>query len=65
MKNNMRQIEPTFLGVSCTGQNPEQVKRLKEQIDASSLLMAFYKLDRAGQLAMAALITEMTTDRDK
>ena len=60
-----RQIEPTFLGVSCTGANPGRVRQLKEQIQASSLLMAFYKLPREDQLIMAAMVTEMTTDRNK
>ena len=58
-----KQIEPTFLGINCTGKNPERVKELKEQIQASNLLMSFYKLPREDQLIMAAVITEMTTDR--
>ncbi len=55
--------EPTFLGVTCSGEDPEKVKRLADQIRAHSLLMAFYKLPRKDQLIMAAMATEMTTDR--
>ena len=58
-----RQIEPTFINLPCTGKNPVKVKRLQEQIDALSLMMGFYKLGRKDQLVMAAVITEMTTDR--
>jgi len=59
-----RDIEPMFLNLPCTGKDLEMVAELKEKINALNLMMSFYKLDRKCQLVMAAVITEMTTDRN-
>jgi len=58
-----RDIEPDFLGLPCTGKNQEKVARLQEEINARTLMQSFYRLHRKEQLLMAAMVTEMTTDR--
>ena len=59
-----RDIEPTFLGVQCTGPDAKRSGRCKESAEAYAILSDFFTLDRRSQLQLAALITEMTTDRE-
>lgn len=56
-------VEPTLLGLRCTGKDPEKVKRLEEEIRARQLMMAFYKLDRPEQLVVAAASEELILKR--
>jgi hypothetical protein len=59
----VRDVEPDFLGLKCTGPNEDKVASLQEEINARTLMQSFYKLPRKDQLLMAAFVTEMTTDR--
>jgi len=59
----IRDVEPCFITLPCTGINLDKVSRLEEQIRAMELMASFYKLTRKDQLLMAALATEMTTAR--
>lgn len=57
--------EPTFLGVPCTGPNPEKAKDLHSQAQAYEVLSKFYTLTKEQQLVIAAASEQMVINNMK